>query len=148
MSRAFDTRDLNRMISRLKHSQEVLESEATRIVREVAEEGAAEMRKIISTSATPGKSSGSWTSRWFSATTKGRIETGQMLGDVSTAPTKKTARWGWALNGGREVDYYMYQENGFTHWITGKDVPPMHALLGSFLKARESAVRKLDELVK
>lgn len=148
MSRAFDTRDLNKMISRLKHSADVLEKEAARIVREVAEEGAEEMRKIISTSATPAKSAGEWSSRWFSATTKGRIETGQMLGDVSTAPSKKTARWGWALNGGREVDYYMYQENGFTHWITGKDVPPMHALLGSFLKARESAIRKLDDLVK
>lgn len=148
MSRAFNTRDLDKMVTRLKHSAEVLQSEAERIVREVAEEGADEMRKIISTDTTPGKAAGTWSSNWFSATAKGRIETGMMLGDVSTAPSKKTARWGWALNGGREVDYYMYQENGFTHWRTGKDIPPMHALLGSFLKARESAIRKLDKLVK
>ena len=110
--------------------------------------GYEEMRRLIETSATPAKKAGLWSSRWHITNMEGRIETGHMLRSVTDVHTRFTGAWGWALNGGVAEPYFTYQNYGFRHNITGKQIPGMNALLGSFLKAREQLIRDLDELVK
>lgn len=136
------------MTARVRVSVDSLDSGIDTAVGAATKTGVTEMQRIIETSATPAKKAGLWTSKWFSATTEGRVETGRMLGDVSSERTKRSGRWGWGLNGGKPDMYYWYQENGFWHVGAKRDVPPMHALLGSFIKAREQLIRDLDKLVK
>lgn len=138
----FPSRDLNKMIARLRVSEKVAKQDVPQVVHEVTESAANEMRRIIETSGT------GWVGRWFTATAGGRIDTGQMLSNVSTSHTRLSGTWGWALNGGKGEAYYLYQENGFRHYQSGKDVKPMHALLTSFIKAREDLILRLDKLVK
>lgn len=136
------------MTARIRVTRDLAEKGVDDAIASATKTGADEMRRIIETSATPAKKAGAWTSNWFSATTEGRVDTGRMLGDVSEVRTKRSGKWGWALNGGTADMYYLYQENGFWHVGAKRDVPPMHALLGSFIKAREQLIRDLDKLVK
>lgn len=94
------------------------------ILQEVTEQAAEDMRTYISTRGTGYKGH------------VGRIETRQMLEDVHQEAvkingSKISQSWGWTQ---RFEDYYMKQEAGFTQ-PSGHRVPPMHALLDSFVKA-------------
>lgn len=137
----FRNGDLNKMRTRLRVMENIAQKEIPQIVSDVTENAATEMRRIIETSGT------GWVGKWFSATATGRVDTGMMLGNVSTTHTPRSGTWGWALNGGKGEAYYLYQENGFRHYLSGKDVKPMHALLTSYIKAREELIRRLDKLV-
>lgn len=130
------------MTARVRVSTDMLDSGIDQAIITATKTGGDEMRRIIETSGT------GWVGRWFSATAAGRVDTGRMLGDVSEKRTKRSGSWGWGLNGGKPDMYYIYQEKGFRHYITGKNVKPMHALLGSFIKAREQLIHDLDKLVK
>lgn len=134
--------DLNRLQLHLKHSARILQPSVDKIVKEATKTGANEMRRIIETSGT------GWVGKWFTATAQGRVDTGYMLSNVSESFTKRSGSWGWGLNGGKVEPYFVFQNYGFHHYISGKQVPGMNALLGSFLKAREQLIRDLDELVK
>lgn len=140
--------DFRSLKAKIRHMERVLTTGVDKIVADATKVGADEMRRIIETSATPAKKAGLWSSRWHITNMEGRIETGHMLRSVTDVHTRFTGAWGWALNGGVAEPYFTYQNYGFRHNVTGKQIPGMNALLGSFLKAREQLIRDLDELVK
>lgn len=105
--------------------------------------GADRMSRIIETSDTPyGLSQGR----------SGRVDTGQMLGDVSSRVSTETTRtlsgrYGWQETA-QQHPYYLYQEQGFKHSGTGRDVAPMHALLQSFIETREEFYGELVDMLR
>lgn len=102
--------------------------QAAQIMEEVTDEGADLMRQYIRTRGT--EKSGK----------EGRIETGTMLDEVESAvhrnPKSVRGEFGWGVAGGLHEKYFDYQENGFRHWRSGENVPPMHAMLDAFIKMR------------
>lgn len=110
------------------------------ILLDVAIEGQKQMETFISTRGTG----------WNGHT--GRIETGQMLDAVDSQAsidgTKAQSSFGWGINGSKVEDYYRYQEEGFVNTWSGKQVPPMHALLDSFVKMREKFYQRVRNMVK
>jgi len=102
--------------------------QAEPLVEEALQEGARVQQAVIATSGTGYKDR------------QGRVETGSMLDDVDTSPVRRSGstvegEFGWV---DRRKDYYAYQEQGFTHYLSGKDVAPMHALFSGFVTARET----------
>lgn len=103
------------------------------MLEDIAETGAEEMREIIRTvesSLVPGKI--------------GRIASGTMIESVGTEPVKVSddylsVKWGWT---DEQLKYFLWQEDG-----TGSplNISPMHALLGSFLTAREELRSRLSK---
>lgn len=82
-----------------------------------------------------------------------RIDTEYMRGSVGHSDPVRTdtsvaAEFGWGVEGAAVEDYFSYQEGGFQHYISGENIPPMHALLGAFIKARENALHKIARLVR
>lgn len=76
----------------------------------------------------------------------GRVDTGHMRDMVGREEVKETAhsvsvRFGWVT---QVEDYFLYQENGAEPGR--KSIPPMHALLGTFLWAREEARQRIEGL--
>lgn len=125
--------DLNNMTTHLRAMQSNMRQEAAQIVKETIEDGANLMRQNIET--------------------KDRIDQGYMLGDVAASEVQSDAQgvrgqFGWGVTGGPVQPYYLYQENGFRHWRSGKDVPPMHALLESFITVREQFFAKVVRMVR
>lgn len=123
--------DLNNLTTNLANVGPRLEEKAAQIVQETVIDGANQMRQNIEAS--------------------GRIDTGYMLGDVANNEVQTDggtvhAEFGWGTTGGPVQPYYVYQEQGFTHYGSGKDVPPMHALLQAFINVREKFYAKIAAL--
>ena len=84
----------------------------------------------------------------------GRIDKGHMLGTVYAQGATRNGNtiegvFGWPTNPAQGYeDYFVYQEQGFTHYLSGKDIAPMHALLQGFVKAREHVRQGLRRLLK
>jgi hypothetical protein len=82
-----------------------------------------------------------------------RIDTEQMKSQVSYEDAKGS-RWrvsgkfGWGLQGTIFDPYYIFQEQGFRHYLSGKNVPPMHALLRAFMVERERFYERVRKAVK
>lgn len=117
--------DLNNFVTNLANVGPRLEERATQIVQETVIDGAQQMRSLID-----------------------RIDTGQMLADVGNTDVQKEgtrvhAEFGWV---DQVQPYYIYQEQGFTHYGSGKDIPPMHALLQAFINVREKFYAKIAAL--
>lgn len=138
----FDRSGLDAMIVRLRVSERLLSTEVPRLVEKATQTGETEMRRIVETSGT------GWVGKGPRATPAGRIDYGDMIDGISAESMATIGKWGWAVQGNVPQMYYFYQENGFRNALTGRNVPPMHALLGSFIKAREEITRDLDRLVK
>lgn len=122
--------DLQRLETRLRAMEKGLEADSVRIVDKAINRGADLMRQYIQTRGTGFEDR------------PGRVDEGYMLGDVAASEVIKDrkgvrGKFGWGVTGSPAQDYYVYQENGFRHWRSGKDVPPMHALLDAFIKTRE-----------
>jgi hypothetical protein len=135
--------DLDSLITNLQGRKKLAIKTAETILDDVVSEGAWQMREYIETRGTGYRGH------------RGRVETGYMLGDVADSKeehqvvgNRVTGRFGWGLNGAPVPDYYRYQEQGFKNSWTGRDVPPMHALLDSFIKARISLMNRLHKAVK
>lgn len=131
---------LNKYTAYLRSQSKRVMDEGEDAVERAAEFGAEKMREIIKTSGTAksGKA--------------GRIESTDMLNDVSAGEPRRTAtgvagNFGWGLKGDKAEDYYFYQDRGFRHWITGEMVPPMHALLGASVAAREYFYAEIRKIV-
>ena len=133
--------DLRRMRMRIENLPDELLDQAEEIMEDVAREGADIMRQHIKTRGT------SYSNKQGRA---GRVEAGHMLKDVEHA-TKRFRRsvrgeFGWGVDGGEVRPYYAYQENGFQHWISGKDVSPMHAQLDAFMRMREEFFARMRRI--
>lgn len=120
--------DLRQLRMRIENLPQEKLDQAAQIMEEVTDEGADLMRQYIRTRGT--EKSGK----------EGRIETGTMLDEVESAvrrnPKSVRGEFGWGVAGGRHEKYFDYQENGFRHWRSGENVPPMHAMLDAFIKMR------------
>lgn len=133
--------DLDRMASQVRAIPEQFLNAAAEIIEDSAQDGAAQMRNYIETRGTGYDGHA------------GRVDEGYMLGDVAASEVENTGRsasaqYGWGVTGGPVQDYYRYQENGFKHWRSGKSIPPMHALLDSFVETREKFFSRIARLVK
>lgn len=133
--------DLNDLSTQLKAIPAEFLDAGADIISDVTEEGAAQMRTYIETRGTG-----------YNGHT-GRVDEGYMLGDVAAGEVSNTGHsasgeYGWGVTGGPVPDYYKYQENGFRHWRSGHNVPPMHALLDSFIEMREKFISRIGKLVK
>lgn len=129
-------RELDQLRTYIKAAGPGLQDEAEKIVAESINEGAALMRDFIQTRGT------GWEGR------RGRVDEGYMLGDVAASEVQRDrsgvrGQYGWGVTGAKPQDYYRYQEQGFRHWRSGKDVAPMHALLDSFIQTREKFKSKV-----
>lgn len=138
MGFVWQNNDLDKLTTELKSMNHLAQKVAVQIVDETVREASWDMINMIETRGTGYKGH------------TGRVETGYMAGDVSDTQgeavisgSRVTGRYGWGLHGVPARDYYIYQEQGFTNSRTGKMVPPMHALLDSFIKARVNLARKL-----
>jgi len=88
---------------------------------------------------------------WRMSNSIDRIETGDMKYSVGVTPVSRAggpikASFGWGVEGEPYHDYYKYQDLGFVHYISGKKIPPMHALLGATLWAREEVRARLKRI--
>lgn len=120
--------DLRQLRMRIENLPQEKLDQAQKIMEEVTDEGADLMRQYISTRGT--EKSGK----------QGRIETGAMYEATQSAvhrnPKSVRGEFGWGVAGGPHEKYFDYQENGFRHWRSGENVPPMHAMLDAFIKMR------------
>ena len=130
--------DLNQLATKLSARGKDAERIAEEILDTVVEQAAWDMRNLIETRGTG-----------YNGHT-GRVEQGYMLadvgenqGEIEKSGHTLTGRFGWGVNGGPVEPYYLYQEQGFKNSWTGRDVPPMHALLDAFVKARNNMIRLL-----
>jgi hypothetical protein len=120
--------DLRTLRMRIENLPQEKLDQAEKIMEDVTKEGADLMRQYIETRGTPksGKA--------------GRIESAEMLNAVQSAvhrnPKSVRGEFGWGVSGGPHEKYFDYQENGFRHWRSGENVPPMHAQLDAFMKMR------------
>lgn len=129
--------DLNNMRSSFNGFVEDLEDGITDALVDAVEYGYSEMKKTVETSGT------GYVGKGARATPEGRIDTGLMIDsidrDLNKSGTTISGEFGWL---DRQENYFLYQENGF------RNVPPMHALLGAFVPARERLIRRLAQLAK
>ena len=131
----FNNRDIERMkTSLLALTNEAME-QSEEIIRDLTSDAAEDMYNNVD-----------------------RIDTERMKGSVSYLVDKNRGKFGWYIDDTIDQDqavrdrpdpaanhYFVYQEHGFKNAFTGANVPPMHALLNAFVKARE---RLKDELVR
>lgn len=128
-------RDLGLYYGRIP--EQILES-LEEPAEDIAREGANLMREYIRTRGT--EKSGK----------AGRVESGDMLRFVRhrvdrDGKNKLRVRWGWLAT---RRAYFRYQENGFVHYQSGETIPPMHALLDSYMQQRDKIVRDIERRLK
>jgi hypothetical protein len=134
-------RNMGRLETRLAAMEHRLEEEAGELLDEMADMGVNLMKQYIGERGTEesGKS--------------GRIETGHMLESVDRTEVRHNkgrgyVKYGWGLNEESSEPYFEYQENGFRHWLSGKDIPPMHAFLDSYIQVRETFKERVRQLMR
>lgn len=130
--------DLRRLRYRIENLVPETLDQAEEVMEDITREGADLMRQYIDTRGTDYS---------LSQDRTGRRENDVMYDAVEHKVHRfgKSVRgeFGWGVDGGREEDYFLYQEHGFRHWITGKDVPPMHAHLDAMIRMREKLFSRL-----
>jgi hypothetical protein len=127
-------------------------------VNEAVTDGAVVMRETIMSTGTkryPGTRD-AWKSAWRGknsgelryGTGDARFETGKMVNAVKSAMlessnTKASGVFGW-LN--TQEEYFIYQDKGFRHWITGDKIPAMNALRDGYTQAITVVEKRLKEM--
>lgn len=98
-------------------------------MRGAVETGVREGRQNIETRGTGKVWSRPWGPNGRTASIPGRVDTGEMRdqfkGSVSVEKSSVVGEVGWT---GSKEDYFLYQEEGFNHWITQKWIEGMRAL--------------------
>lgn len=116
----------------------IIEDQVAPIVDKALTDAVVDMRATVATSGT------GYVGKGARATAEGRIDTGEMYDAITSRKDGKTSgRFGWM----NPKKYYGLQEDGF-NGPSGRPVPPMHALLGAFIKARVQIERDLRKLVR
>lgn len=134
----FNNRDLEKMKTTLTTMSLEAVTQSEEIISEVTKEAAEDMHNNVD-----------------------RIDTERMKGSVSYITEKLRGKFGWYIGDTIDQDqavrnrpdpaanhYFVYQEHGFQNAFTGANVPPMHALLNAFVKARERLKDALGGLAK
>lgn len=122
-------REFDKMKTNLAKMPESMRDTAKTLVTETVREGASIMQDNIS-----------------------RVETELMRGSVSYEPAQGkrhsvSGKFGWGLHNSKVEPYFIYQEQGFRHYMSGKDIPPMHALLRAFMVVRERFYSRVHQAV-
>ena len=117
-------------------------------VETALEAGEAAMKEAIATRGT----GNTWSHPWHGRTGSkpGRVDTGDMQNDVrgiitDRTRTEVTGNLGWDED---SPDYYRYQEQGFMHVLTGKDVEGMMALRDAAELTRNVLVDEIDNITR
>lgn len=133
----FNDRDLEKMKTVLQARTQAAVDSRAEIIREVTREAAEDMHNRVD-----------------------RIDTERMKGSVSHVVSPTKGKFGWYIgdnisndqrvitDGDARNDYFVYQEHGFKHAGSGRIVEPMHALLGSFLDARDKLQNEVQKLAR
>jgi len=126
--------DIRKMAMRIENLPDEMMDMAEEVMEDTVEDGADLMRHYIKTRATDKVRNGI-------PPRDGRTKSWDMHDAVETNVKRNrrsiVGKFGWGVAGGPDEDYFSYQENGFRHWRSGKDVVPMHALLDAFIQNRE-----------
>lgn len=120
--------DLNKLVTHLNNVPEELEQAVEMATQEAVKDGARIMYDKID-----------------------RRDTGAMKESVGSGGVEKQGQtirgwFGWSDE--KVQPYFVYQEQGFNNVWSGEDVPPMHALLESFIEEREKWFSRLKALMK
>lgn len=79
----------------------------------------------------------------------GRYETGNMIRSVKyrveISNGAIVGEFGWLDN---QEMYFLYQDHGFVHWLSGDMIPGMMALMDAEFSARDEFVARLAAIVK
>jgi hypothetical protein len=137
------------LIKKLDNTKTVAKQRVSGLTIEVAELGADKMRELIETKGTNRDWSGPWysakTNRYRSRSGPGRIDSGDMLNNVTAqfqrGQKESRAAFGWLK---KYEEYYEFQEEGFTHWVTNEEITGMFALRD----ARRYVVSQLPKIIK
>lgn len=129
-------------------------------VDEAITDGALVMRETIMSTGTkryPG-SDNAWKSGWRGrnsgemryGTGDSRWEIGKMFGAVKSAMLESSNRHAKGEFGWLDIqeDYFIYQDKGFRHWITGETIPAMNALRDGYTHAVTIIEKRLKEIFK
>lgn len=78
---------------------------------------------------------------------QGRIDTARMVGAVSDRVSERTRdNWTGAFGWINEKDpYFLYQEGGFKHVFSGKEIPAMYALSDAAAQVWDQLKQDLKE---
>lgn len=128
-----------------------IEKVAEVAVEETIVESAKQMKTMIRTRGTNRQWSGYYIGRSGvprNHSGRGRVDSGNMVDSVRSQyvldrPNIKTGEFGW-IDGDPE-DYFLKQEKGFTHQLTGQFIEPMNALRDSFTYATVTVVDKVKK---
>lgn len=131
-----------------------IEKVAEVAVEETIVEAAREMKTMIKTRGTNRPWSGYYIGRSGiprNHSGVGRVDSGNMLNSVQSqyildVPNIKTGEFGWI--GGDPENYFLKQEEGFQHQLTGQFIEPMNALRDSFTYATTTVVNKIEKGLK
>ena len=79
----------------------------------------------------------------------GRVDTTLMIQSVKyrteISNGSIVGEFGWLEN---QEMYFLYQDKGFTHWLSGEMIPGMMALMDAEAAARDEFVARLAAIVK
>lgn len=107
------------------------------ILGDVADEAVARMRKTVMTTPSalsPGKSNRYWSGDMYHNIVRGEVE---------VTGTKISVEFGWPF--GYE-DYFLYQDWGVDPKGKRPNISPMHALLDTFIWAREETKQRISDM--
>lgn len=78
---------------------------------------------------------------------RGRIDTARMVGAVGSRVSERTqSNWTGAFGWIKEKeDYFLYQEGGFKHALSGQEIPAMYALTDAAAQVWDELKFKLEE---
>jgi hypothetical protein len=122
------------------------------IVEDTIDEAAVVMRDAIMTKGTNREWKSPWKGRNSGMVRYGsdesRYDAGWMKKAVKARMKERTqtralGEFGWL---DQQEDYYVYQEQGFTHWITGDKIPAMNALRDAATFARVTVEKRLRDI--
>lgn len=118
----------------------------------LVEDAAALMKDLIASRGRNRSWEDSWPSRaggrrWGSG--PGRIDSGEMFDNVKSRVEYSSdtikGEFGWLDN---EEMYYLFQEDGFTHFISGEYIPGMLALQDAGIQSQQEFIRRLSLAVR
>jgi len=157
---ARSTNDPNQFGEWLKANMDDIGVNINLVVDEAVTDGALVMRETILTTGTrrfPGGQN-AWKSAWRGrnsgelryGTGEARFETGKMLNAVKSSMlessnVKAKGEFGWLDT---QEEYFIHQDKGFEHWITGDKIPAMNALREGYTQAIMLVQKRLKEMFK
>jgi hypothetical protein len=146
------TNDPDKWGQYLKKDVYTMKDRLVTIVEETIEDAAVVMRDTIMTTGTNKQWKSPWRGRNSGYLRYGSDEARYDMGWMKKAvkarmkertQTKASGEFGWL---DQQEDYYIYQDQGFTHWITGDKIPAMNALRDAATFARVTIEKRLRDI--